>query len=204
MNLVHPPNARSRPIPPRLHPTADPLDRSIVQSDVHDPPNTRTRINSSTTYDQDLPGSGSSRISSMNAEKAASAGAGAGLGGAAWICAGADVVVALTGRLRLGAAGRRRTPRMFAGTKVWSRTKSSTPSARPKTLGPFGRAGPTGPASAAARFSGGLGKACGGGCPGGGGGRPVWKSTSELGTCGPPRHRADAITATKSRGAPKI
>ena len=54
----------------------------------------------------------------MNAEKAASAGAGAGLGGAAWICAGADVVVALTGRFRLGAAGRRRTPRMFAGTKV--------------------------------------------------------------------------------------
>ena len=56
----------------------------------------------------------------MNAEKAASAGAGAaGTGaGAAWICAGADVVVALTGRFRLGAAGRRRTPRMFAGTKV--------------------------------------------------------------------------------------
>ena len=54
----------------------------------------------------------------MNAEKAASAGAGAGAGGAAWICAGADVVVALTGRFRLGAAGRRRTPRMFAGTKV--------------------------------------------------------------------------------------
>ena len=57
----------------------------------------------------------------MNAEKAASAGASAGAGagaGAAWICAGADVVVALTGRLRLGAAGRRRTPRMFAGTKV--------------------------------------------------------------------------------------
>ena len=89
----------------------------------------------------------------MNAEKAASAGAGPGAGtGAAWICAGADVVVALTGRFRLGAAGRRRTPRMFAGTKVWSRTKSSTPSARPRTLGPFGRAGPTGPASAAARF----------------------------------------------------
>ena len=54
----------------------------------------------------------------MNAEKAASASAGAGAGGAAWICAGADVVVALTGRFRLGAAGRRRTPRMFAGTKV--------------------------------------------------------------------------------------
>ena len=53
----------------------------------------------------------------MNAEKAASAGAGAGEG-AAWICAGADVVVALTGRFRLGAAGRRRTPRIFAGTKV--------------------------------------------------------------------------------------
>ena len=53
----------------------------------------------------------------MNAEKAASAGAGAGAGGAAWIWAGADVV-ALTGRFRLGAAGRRRTPRMFAGTKV--------------------------------------------------------------------------------------
>ena len=54
----------------------------------------------------------------MNAEKAASAGASAGAGGAAWIWAGADVVVALTGRFRLGAAGRRRTPRMFAGTKV--------------------------------------------------------------------------------------
>ena len=53
----------------------------------------------------------------MNAEKAASAGAGAGAG-AAWICAGAYVIVALTGRFRLGAAGRRRTPRMFAGTKV--------------------------------------------------------------------------------------
>ena len=53
----------------------------------------------------------------MNAEKAASAGAGAGAG-AAWIWAGADVVVALTGRFRLGTAGRRRTPRMFAGTKV--------------------------------------------------------------------------------------
>ena len=54
----------------------------------------------------------------MNAEKAASTGAGAAGAGAAWIWAGADVVVALTGRFRLGAAGRRRTPRMFAGTKV--------------------------------------------------------------------------------------
>ena len=62
----------------------------------------------------------------MNAKKAASAGASAGAAaaaagagaGAAWIWAGADVVVALTGRFRLGAAGRRRTPRMFAGTKV--------------------------------------------------------------------------------------
>ena len=54
----------------------------------------------------------------MNAEKAASTGAGAAGAGAAWICAGADVVVALTGRFRLGADGRRRTPRMFAGTKV--------------------------------------------------------------------------------------
>ena len=34
------------------------------------------------------------------------------------VSTGADVVVALTGRFRLGAAGRRRTPRMFAGTKV--------------------------------------------------------------------------------------